>query len=66
MDEDEVMKWQDVLDEVASGRANAERPLYCPFCQKGEVVVDRKPDRTRIECQGCRRFIEGRFAEDAG
>lgn len=60
MDEDELMMWQDVLDEIAAGRAGE---LRCPFCQKSAVAVDRGAERTRIECRACRRFIEGRFAD---
>jgi hypothetical protein len=64
MDEDEVIIWQDVLDSVAAGRVTN---LQCPFCQevgkKGEIRVDRQPQRTRLECASCKRFIEGRMAE---
>ncbi len=59
MDEEAAMAWQDVLDEVAAGR---ERNLRCPFCSKGEVVVDRNEQRLRLECRACRRFIEGKLA----
>lgn len=62
MDDDEAMIWQDVLDEIAAGRG---QELHCPFCQTGEVAVVRGPERTRVECRTCRRFIEGRFAEGA-
>jgi hypothetical protein len=60
MDEDEVIIWQDVLDDVAAGRVVG---LTCPFCKKGEIKVDRQPQRTRLECASCKRFIEGRMAE---
>jgi hypothetical protein len=59
VDEEAAMVWQDVLDEVAAGR---ERDLRCPFCQQGQVAVDRNEQRVRLECRGCRRFIEGRLA----
>lgn len=52
--------WQDVLDDVAAGRVVG---LTCPFCKKGEIKVDRQPQRTRLECASCKRFIEGRMAE---
>jgi len=62
MDEDEVIMWQDVLDEVANGRV---QNLRCPFCKKGEIKVDREqPPRTRLECASCKRFIEGRMTSD--
>ena len=58
MDEEAAMVWQEVLDEVAAGR---ERNLRCPFCQKGEVAVDRTEQRMRLECRACKRYIEGRL-----
>ncbi len=60
-DEDDLMVWQDVLDEVAAGRTGN---LRCPICQKGEVVLDRDERRTRLECRACHRFIEGRMANE--
>jgi hypothetical protein len=59
VDEEAAMVWQDVLDEVAAGRV---QNLRCPFCQKGEVTVDRNEQRLRLECRACRRYIEGRMA----
>lgn len=59
MDEEAAMIWQDVLDEVAAGR---EQNLRCPFCDKGQVTVDRNEQRVRLECGACRRYIEGRMA----
>ncbi len=56
--EEEAMLWQEILDDLHSGRA---QDLRCPFC-KGQLAVDTTPERTRIVCGGCRRFIEGRFA----
>jgi hypothetical protein len=58
LDEEAAMVWQDALDLVAAGRAN---DLRCPFCNKGEVTVDRNEQRLRLECRACRRFIEGQF-----
>jgi hypothetical protein len=60
VDEDAAMVWQEVLDEVAAGRTTN---LRCPFCNKGEIAVDRNVERVRLECRGCRRYIEGRMAE---
>jgi hypothetical protein len=61
MSEDDVMYWQDALDEVAAGRTTG---LRCPFCDQGEVVVERDPPKTRLECRACHRFIEGRMANE--
>jgi hypothetical protein len=62
VDEEAEVLWQDVLDDVAAGR---ERNLRCPFCQKGEISVDRNEQRIRLECRACRRFIEGRMTASA-
>jgi len=61
MDEDEVIMWQDVLDEVAAGRT---RSLRCPFCKKGDIKLTQEPPKTRLECASCRRFIEGKMQQD--
>ena len=67
MNEDDVMYWQDALDEVAAGRTAG---LRCPFCDKGEVSVERgdpaqgQAKKIRLECRACRRFIEGRMANE--
>jgi hypothetical protein len=58
--EEDQMIWQDVLDEVAAGRTAG---LSCPFCRKGSIAVEQLPDRMRLECPACRRFIEGRMGE---
>jgi hypothetical protein len=61
--EDEaMMMWQDVLDEVAAGRT---RNQHCPYCEKGELAVtfDEQTRRTRVECKGCKRFIVVKLAE---
>jgi transcription elongation factor Elf1 len=60
-DEEAALVWQDVLDEVAAGRAGNGRILRCPFCSKGEISVDRNDQRLRLECRACKRFIEGRL-----
>ena len=65
LDEEAAMMWQDVLDEVAAGRA---RNLHCPYCQVGEVAIthDEQTKRTKVECRGCKRFIEVRMADAVG
>jgi hypothetical protein len=54
-----LLMWQDVLDDVAAGRVSN---LRCPFCQ-GAVAVDQNPQRTRLECKSCRRYIEGKLGD---
>ncbi len=65
IDDEAAMMWQDVLDEVAAGRP---RNLHCPYCQKGEISVtrDEQTKRTKVECRGCKRFIELRLADVIG
>jgi len=59
MDEEELIVWQDVLDEIAAGRRAG---LACPHCRAQPLAVDDEPTGvTRISCPSCRRFLEGRF-----
>ncbi|HLU68476.1 MAG TPA: hypothetical protein VKZ63_19460 [Kofleriaceae bacterium] len=59
MDEEELIIWQDVLDQVAARRADR---LACPHCGHAPLTVEEEPTGlTRITCPGCKRFIEGRF-----
>lgn len=59
MDEEELIVWQDVLDEIAAGRrAN----LACPHCGARPLAVEERPSgATRVACPSCQRFLEGRF-----
>jgi len=60
-DDEAAMMWQNVLDEVASGRP---RNLHCPYCEKEvAVITDEQTRRTRITCKDCKRFIEVKLAE---
>jgi hypothetical protein len=64
LDDDDLIAWQDVLDEIAAGRGEG---LSCPFCRTGKLEIGANPDgardsKTRIECNRCKKFIEGQFA----
>ena len=68
LDEEAAMMWQDVLDEIAAGRP---RNLRCPFCLQGEISVTPPVEgepvkKTRVECKGCKRFIEVKMADVIG
>jgi hypothetical protein len=56
LSEDDIIYWQEVLDEVMAGRTAA---LVCPFCQRGRVELTEKGRLTRLECSSCHKFIEG-------
>jgi hypothetical protein len=61
MDEEELIVWQDVLDEIAAGRRAG---LACPHCGARPLSVEDDAGAsgpTRISCPSCRRFLEGRF-----
>jgi hypothetical protein len=59
VDEEELMVWADVLDQLAARRAE---PMTCPHCGGTPLAVEERPDGvTRVSCPACRRFIEGRF-----
>ncbi len=66
LDEEEVLIWQDVLDEVVAGRTRSLRCPLCPPNKSGEVQVskDEVTRRTRLQCNVCRRFIEVRLNND--
>jgi ribosomal protein S27AE len=61
-DEDDIIYWQDALEEVHAGRQNG---LKCPFCYEGVIAVTRDERKTRLECQKCHHYIEGRFPGEA-
>jgi hypothetical protein len=59
LDEEALIIWQDVLDEVLAGRADS---LSCPRCGHNPLEVTRNPEGlTRIACRGCGEYLEGRF-----
>ena len=57
VEDEDLIAWQDILDEVASGRG---AQLRCPFCREGEILVEQGDrGRTRLSCPKCKKFIEG-------
>ncbi len=63
-EEDETMiVWQDVLDEIVAGRRTG---LVCPSCKNGQLEIEDRPRGIRITCPACKKFIEGAMgnAED--
>jgi hypothetical protein len=62
-DEDEIMiVWQDVLDEISAGRRSG---LVCPSCRKGQLQIEDRPRGMRITCPACKKFIEGALPDEA-
>lgn len=59
MDEDAIILWQDVLDEIAAGRADS---LTCPHCKHTPLEVTQDGRTTRISCPNCKQYIEGVFS----
>jgi hypothetical protein len=60
-DEDETMiVWQDVLDEIVAGRRSG---LLCPSCKKGQLQIEDRPRGMRITCPACKKFIEGAMGD---
>jgi hypothetical protein len=63
-DEDETMiVWQDVLDEIIAGRRSG---LVCPNCKKGQLQIEEQPRGMRISCPACKQFIEGAMGDAEG
>ena len=58
MDEEELIVWQDVLDQIMAGRPN---DLVCPYCRHRPLLVEEPERSTRISCSKCGKFIQGRF-----
>jgi len=58
LDEEALIIWQDVLDEVLAGRT---QNLTCPHCGQRPLEVSDEGGRTRISCTGCGQYIEGSF-----
>jgi DNA-directed RNA polymerase subunit RPC12/RpoP len=59
-DEEDVMVWADVLDQLAAQRGE---PMTCPHCSAKPLSVEEQPSgMTRVRCPSCGRFIEGRFS----
>ncbi len=62
MSEDEDMiVWQDTLDEIMAGRRSG---LVCPVCKQGSLEVEDQPRGIRISCPQCKKFIEGSMQPD--
>jgi len=61
VDEEQLIVWQDVLDQVMAGRPN---DLACPYCHTRPMVVEKLAYSTRISCTKCQKFIEGRFQDE--
>ncbi|HKA91663.1 MAG TPA: hypothetical protein VKE22_28565 [Haliangiales bacterium] len=56
-EEEDIIHWQDVLDEISAGRRAG---LVCPFCRKGQLAVeDKQTGGLRVSCPNCKKFIEG-------
>lgn len=60
MSEDDIIYWQDTLEAVQAGKI---QDLKCPFCYEGVIAVTQSGRQTRLECQRCHHFLEGRFSE---
>lgn len=60
--EDDIIYWQDALEAVIGQRP--DKMPKCPFCHEGAIKVTKEGRKTRLECERCRHFIEGRFSEE--
>lgn len=57
-DDDEIVIWMDVLDEVMSGRT---RSLRCPYCSTQGLEVEKTPANLSIKCTACGKYFSGRL-----
>jgi hypothetical protein len=56
VDDEQMILWQDTLDEIMAGRRSG---LLCPSCKKGQLLIEDQPRGMRISCPACKKFIEG-------
>ncbi len=57
-DDDEIVVWMDVLDEVMAGRSKS---LRCPYCSQQTLQVEKTPASVSIKCSACGKYFEGRL-----
>lgn len=57
-DYDELVAWQDILDEIMAGRTKGH---HCPKCQAPGLDVDKNPARVFVRCNDCGVTFEGRL-----
>jgi len=58
LDEEALIIWQDVLDEIHAGRKDN---LTCPHCGHMPLEVTQRELVTRIACPQCKQYLEGSF-----
>ncbi|MBH24617.1 MAG: hypothetical protein CMH57_09230 [Myxococcales bacterium] len=58
-DYDELVIWQDILDEIMAGRLQGHR---CPYCDAQGLEVEKDPARVYIKCNECGKTFEGRLS----
>jgi ribosomal protein L37AE/L43A len=57
-DYDELVVWQDILDEVMAGRTQGHR---CPYCNADKLQVEKTPAQVFIKCSECGKTFKGRL-----
>lgn len=57
-DYDELVVWQDVLDEILAGRSKG---LRCPYCDAQALTVEKTPATLSIKCAECGKSFFGRM-----
>jgi hypothetical protein len=61
-EDEEMILWQDTLDEIMAGRRSG---LVCPACKKGQLQIEDRPRGLRIACPECKKFLEGALQPDS-
>lgn len=59
-DDEQMILWQDTLDEIMAGRRSG---LLCPACKKGQLKIEEQPRGMRISCPNCKKFIDGSMGD---
>lgn len=58
-DYDQLVIWQDILDEIVAGRTTGHR---CPACKAQGLQVERTPAIITITCNECGINFRGRLS----
>lgn len=55
-DLEELSMWQDILDDVVSGRLDGH---VCPFCNKKTIEAEADEAGINVHCTNCGKWVEG-------
>ena len=57
-DYDQLVIWQDILDEIMAGRTKGH---LCPVCHAAGLDIEKTPAQIFIKCNECGVTFKGRL-----